>query len=404
MALKILHTSDWHLGKKLFKQDRIEEHQSFLNWLFDTAKEHQIDALLVAGDIFDSPNPPNYALKMYYDFLAKISNQNISVYIISGNHDSSGLIDSTNAILREKNIFTTTCLDRDISKHCFKIWNKDKSFYIKLKSLPYFRNYEILDWIKSDHDIVDIDHEMKIKLITSELKNFFQTWPNDYKDDFPSILMAHHLFGNFIEAGSEQALSLSGMDSIPSDLIKNFNYAALGHIHKTQYISKEPPIVYPGSPIAMRFSESNNKSISILSCDEKSINHDFITIPVFVPLVQLKTTLSKLNNEIEQIYQNYKDQKTYLEIVLEIDEPVTGLTEMLREKFSETNIILLSFSPQFKYDMQDSFSSNQVNSYQLHDLFSNFYEMKYGQSNLPKEIILEFNELLEKINNANSQP
>lgn len=401
MTLKILHTSDWHLGKKLFKKDRYKEHQSFLNWILNTIKEHQIDALLIAGDIFDSINPSNSALKMYYDFLANVSDLGVKTYIISGNHDSSGLIESTQAILEDKNVFITTKLSTNISDHCEKIWDKSNSFYIKLKSLPYFRNYEILNWIESDENLAQLSHEQRVDLISKTLQKFFKQWPNDYENKMPSILMAHHLFGDFIEAGSEQALSLSGLDSIPSELVKDFNYVALGHIHKTQYISKDPPIVYPGSPIPMRFSESNKKNVSILTCTSTKIDHDFIEIPSFLPLIQLKTDLDQINHDIDKIISQ-TEKETYLEIIISLDRPVSGLTDKIRERLINTNIELISFLPKFATLNQEVISTQQVHSFNIEELFKNFYVQKYDNQNIPSEILNEFHHLLENIRHENT--
>lgn len=402
MSLKILHTSDWHLGKKLFKKDRVFEHEQFLDWLIQTIKIHDIDALLIAGDIFDSVNPPNSALKMYYDFLANVAQLGVGTYIISGNHDSSGLIKSAQAILEDKDIKLSTHLEYNITEHCEKIWSKDKSFYIRLKSLPYFRNYEILNWISSQQSLINIDHDERVNLISNTLKHFFDSWPDDYNDKYPSILMAHHLFGNFIEAGSEQALSLSGLDSIPVELIKNFDYVALGHIHKTQYISKAPVVLYPGSPIPMRFSESNKKAISLLKCSSEKIEHELIDIPNFITLIQLKTNLKDIFKDLEKLILN-TSKTSYLELILEMDKPSSGITDLVREKLLNSNIELLSFCPQFSQDKDNKATLRESQSFNIEDLFKLYYQEKFHSSEVDNELLEEFHNLLEIVRNEDSQ-
>lgn len=401
MSLKILHTSDWHLGKKLFKKERISEHHFFLDWLIFTIKEHQVDALLIAGDIFDSVSPPHSALKMYYDFLAKVSELGVKTYIISGNHDSSGLLESAKSILEDRNIFLSTKLEDNIENHCEKIWSKDNSFYIRLKSLPYFRNYEILGWVKSEKSLIDLNQEQRVQLITTVLKDFISSWPDDYETNYPSILMAHHSFGSFIEAGSEQALSLSGLDSIPAELVKDFDYVALGHIHKTQYISKNPVIIYPGSPIPMRFSESNNKSISILTCSKDKIDHELIPIPYSIELVQLKTNELSLWSKLEQLIKS-KSKVTYLELILDMSGPQSGLTDQIREKLQGSNIELLSFTPQFESNQTEKVSIKEVKSFNLEDLFREYYSTKFNNDNITKDLLNDFHDLLEEVRDENT--
>ena len=118
MGHKILHTSDWHLGKKLFKRSRIEEQRLFLNWLFETVKSQEIDFLVIAGDIFDTPTPPNEALELYFDFLEIVSKETEAhIIIISGNHDSANFIQAPSKILAKHNIHIKTKLDTNLDNN-----------------------------------------------------------------------------------------------------------------------------------------------------------------------------------------------------------------------------------------------------------------------------------------------
>ena len=105
MTYKVLHTSDWHLGKKLYRLSRIEEQKLFLNWLSDLIITENIDALFIAGDIFDTPNPPSNALKIYFQFLKNVTdNSHCHIYIIAGNHDSGRFLEAPSGLLEDHRV------------------------------------------------------------------------------------------------------------------------------------------------------------------------------------------------------------------------------------------------------------------------------------------------------------
>jgi exonuclease SbcD len=411
--LKLLHTSDWHLGKKLFKKERTEEHEQFLSWLLELLKKEDIDVLLIAGDIFDSPTPPNYALKMYYDFLAEASKLNCKVYIISGNHDSAGLLLSTHSFLKDKEIHVDTTLQSDFSKHCHQVYNKDGSHSVVLKTLPYFRSHEILEWASTDYDLSKLDHEDRISAISNTLKKFLDFWPKETLkeiDSTPRLLMSHHLFGSFIEAGSEQSLSLSGLDSIPVSLLEDFDYVALGHIHKTQYIRKNPPVIYPGSPIAMRFSESNKKSVSLIEVskdsqkDTSKLSHKLIEIPIFKALIQKRCALEELDEILNQIINDNAStpkMQCYLELIVEMNGPQAGTIDKVRAYLENTNIELLSFIPQYKTSELSQLTSSEIHSYRIDELFEKYYQTKFPEKKMSTQLRQDFKDLIQQIQTEN---
>jgi len=112
--MKILHTSDWHIGQKFMGKSREDEHKAFLSWIYETIKTENIDVLIVAGDIFDTGNPPNYALELYYNFLKKlVSIKNLYVIITAGNHDSISTLKAPKQLLEAMNIYVVTSGESD---------------------------------------------------------------------------------------------------------------------------------------------------------------------------------------------------------------------------------------------------------------------------------------------------
>jgi len=420
VTLKILHTSDWHLGKKLYKIDRIPEQKLFLDWLLKQILINQVDYLIIAGDLFDVPSPPAQAVTLFYDFLEEVSSStNCEVIAIAGNHDSGRFIEAPKNILRSKKIHLKGHLSYEINEHIHALKSKDGKTSVKLTTLPYFRTHEILQWAlqhkikadpaKSQDEIGDT--------ILKALKHFFTLASTAQMKQLPSghILLAHHMFGAGLPAGSEQALSLSGIESIPINLLENlFDYAALGHIHKPQVVKKENPYAfYPGSPIPMRFSEQTTKKLSLLEFSP-TMNIKTIEVPVFRKLISLKTSLEKLNHEIEQILAlpqlEINHLRALLEVQIKLSDPEPGLVDKIRTKIKDHPIELLSMGTDFSgQDIQKEHIKAETPSliHQIPDpleLFTSFYEKKYPESNeLPSEVKTEFLELMQQVQHEISE-
>jgi exonuclease SbcD len=262
MAYKILHTSDWHLGKKLFKKDRIEEQKLFINWLIQYIHLEKIDLLIIAGDIFDSPNPPHHAIQLYFDFIQSLGTlEHTQILIIGGNHDSAQFLEAPAKILKRFNTHIISHLKADWSEHYFEF--SRNNIRIGVSALPYFRNYEIEKWINNNQNLLNQENH-----IVDVLDKFNQHQANLNKDTHLKVFLSHHIFMGFENSGSEQSISLSGISSIPLQLYANYDYLALGHIHKHQLIKNEKPTaIYPGSPLPFRFSETMKKFLVQIEVD-----------------------------------------------------------------------------------------------------------------------------------------
>ncbi|MBI2520792.1 MAG: exonuclease SbcCD subunit D [Bdellovibrio sp.] len=272
-TIKILHTSDWHLGKKLFRSSRMEEQKLFLKWLLHTIVEDNVGILLISGDIFDSPIPTVEAQEVYFQFLKDTTEQTACrVFIISGNHDSGRFLEAPLPFLRPSRIEVLGRFRKHLSEHIFLLPVENQK--IGLFLLPHFRANDLL--LQEQTAQHDSDYECDaflhqhvllraLERTVRQAKNLLQQQGANF-----SILMAHHLFGNTHYAGSELFLGLSGLESIPTSIFSDtFDYLALGHLHGFQTSSTNPLAIYPGSPIPLHFGEDNYKSVSLLEITSK---------------------------------------------------------------------------------------------------------------------------------------
>ncbi len=381
---KILHTGDWHLGKRLFKESRLEEQEFFLNNIIKKIISEKINLLLIAGDIFDVPSPPNEAQRLFYNFIYQLGKiENFQTILITGNHDSQALFEIPIEFFKEHNCFIYPKLSSELSSlnHYIK-WNGKT---VGIKSLPYFRNFELINHIDESDD----------ESIKNFFCNFFNTW--DESCDF-KILLSHHCFGKYSAAGSEHAIHLSGVDYFPLEwLEEKFDYVALGHIHKKQTLSKNPLSIYPGSPYPLRFSESNLKYFSQITLESNgNWNQDFTQIEPHKLLLRIKTNLINLESKLEKLISE-TTQRSFLEVTIETERPVQGVADMIRDKLKKTQIKLLSFRAILLNEENTGQSLKKIDELNLPTLFTDYYKEKFNTQVIPKEIMDSFKELLENV-------
>lgn len=386
MSIKILHTSDWHLGKKLYKKDRIAEQELFLNWLTTEIKNKVIDILVVAGDIFDVPNPPNTAIKLYFDFLKRTSEEcNVEIFIISGNHDSASFLQAPSTILNKHNIHIYTQFPSETENNTFEFTKDSKT--VEIKSIPYFRSYDLNNNFKKNlHDISQTEY---LKLITKV--------SNDWnKDDSYKLLISHHAYGEFTASKSEHTLSLAGLESIPVNTIaQTADYVALGHIHKPQPMSRDKDIYYCGSPIPLRFSETQTKKIKLVTIDKNKSNVKDIDLPLFRDLIRIKATSTNIIEKIKSLNESTCPLPSWLEIQVSLDSPMPNLLLDIKEILSKKEIELISFYPTYKNENEEDNDNEEVLKLNISDIFQNYYQQKYPNSQeTPKEILQEFKNLI----------
>jgi exonuclease SbcD len=368
--MKLLHTSDWHLGKRLFKLDRAPEHELFLNWLLSTLREESIDVLLITGDIFDVPNPPHQSLELFYHFLHRVSTETRArTLIISGNHDSGVLLEAPAKLLESHRVKVWGKLSENPEDHWCHLDGID------FCAIPFFRSYELLPTGEGDALLA--------------LKAYLEK-----KRSGPQVLLLHHLAGLYEAAGSEQVIALSGVDSIPYELLEGFDYVALGHIHKPQKIGKKS--FYSGSPIPLRFSETLTKSVVLI--DDFTIKT--LPIPSFRNLFAIKTNEDKLKKDLEKLVQT-SPLAPVVEVQLELKSPRTGLVDEIKNLLDQKGMELLSFLPIYERGETKERKSEKLFELSPLELFQEFYTTKYPEAEgLPEDLKEDFLGLLAKVKDA----
>lgn len=309
--MKILHTSDLHIGKYIGTYDLKEDTEYVLNQVVDTAIRERVEVVLISGDVFDRPNPSEEAIKMYVSFLKELLDKNIKVIAISGNHDSGIRLSAYKDILG-KGYF----VEGEFNSPMRKVSLNDEFGPVNFYMLPFFTPFIVKSNLKLEKGLENYDLAMD-EIIKRENIDTSQR----------NIILAHQFVAGFKFGGSEEDFSYSngdeknvaGVGIISLDKFQIFDYVALGHIHKPQKISRET-IRYSGSLLKYKTSEIDgpDKSVVIIDLKEKgNIEVKLDPIKPLHPFVKIEGLLSELTNtnpnENDYVYLIVDDDKTPIE-------------------------------------------------------------------------------------------
>ena len=311
LDMKILHTSDLHIGKYIGTYDLKEDTEYVLNQVVDTAIRERVEVVLISGDVFDRPSPSEEAIKMYVSFLKELLDKNIKVIAISGNHDSGIRLSAYKDILG-KGYF----VEGEFNSPMRKVSLNDEYGPVNFYMLPFFTPFIVKSNLKLEKGLENYDLAMD-EIIKRENIDTSQR----------NIILAHQFVAGFKFGGSEEDFSYSngdeknvaGVGIISLDKFQNFDYVALGHIHKPQKISRET-IRYSGSLLKYKTSEIDgpDKSVVIIDLKEKgNIEVKLDPIKPLHPFVKIEGLLSELTNtnpnENDYVYLIVDDDKTPIE-------------------------------------------------------------------------------------------
>ncbi len=254
--MKILHTSDWHLGQMLYSYDRTEEYRHFFNQLKEILRWEMPDAMLVSGDIFDVSNPSAAIARMFKDTILELHSlvPDMKIIITAGNHDSASRIDIDRNLWKSGGIYVIGGLDRKDGKYNFEdilIKVGDKGYvaavpFVNRASMPKMKNG------KSGEGELFKTVEDEVKKINA--------------DGLPVVLMAHLAVTDCDMQGHRER-PIGGFDSVDTDVFgEEFDYVALGHIHKPQQFCNGK-IAYSGTPLAVSFDEKFPHTVSIVTVE-----------------------------------------------------------------------------------------------------------------------------------------
>lgn len=343
--MKLLHTSDWHIGRTLCGRKRYDEHDLFLTWLSETIQKNEIDVLLVSGDIFDTTAPSNRAQELYYQFLHKVSASNCKhIVIIAGNHDSPSFLNAPKELLKVLNVHVVGNVPQDLNDEVIVLYDQQHNPELIVCAVPYLRDKDI----RSAEAGESIDDKGS-KLVAGMIKHYAavgllaDTKRIELGKEIPIVGMGH-LFtsgGQIVDDDGVRDLYIGTLAYLPANTFPDcFDYTALGHLHIPQKVMDTETIRYSGSPLPMGFGESHHKR-SVLQVDIN--NGNTTVIPIEVPRFQLfesiKGDWDHISHRLTELSE--ADINVWLEIIYTGDEVISDLQDRLITYVSDTQLDLL---------------------------------------------------------------
>ncbi|MDQ7032338.1 MAG: exonuclease subunit SbcD [Desulfonauticus sp.] len=316
--MKILHTSDWHLGHKFYGYDRSEEFRLVLDYLLEVIQNRQIDILLVTGDIFDAYYPPQEALRLYYSFLVQAKNYLKNIYILAGNHDSISNLSAPKDLL---DVLDIKIISGNEDVEDLIVEFDDFSLIL----VPYLREF-ILRELYNNENLLENLSKIYQELISKTNKK--------------KIVTGHLTVLNSKKSQSEQELYIGKLEGVSPEIFYGADYVALGHLHRCQHIS--PSIVYSGSILKLSFDENDDKKLLILDTDDFSL--EYVNIPQFRIIKSLEGNKEQIKHSLD--YINARTQlPAFVEILL-TENISRAEIEDLKDEFKNVRIVRYNYKTQ----------------------------------------------------------
>ncbi|WP_027362841.1 exonuclease SbcCD subunit D C-terminal domain-containing protein [Desulfospira joergensenii] len=347
--MKILHTSDWHLGRSLYGRKRYDEFSSFLDWLSTTIQDEKIDVLLIAGDIFDTGTPGNRAQELYYRFLCRVSDSFCRhILVISGNHDSPSFLNAPRELLRALKVYVVGSITEHPEDEVIVLKDEKNLPQAIVCAVPYLRDRDIRI-VEPGETIEDKnrklvrgiqEHYAEVAAIAEKKRKALLQQSNikNPQSQIPIIAMGH-LFtagGETVDGDGVRELYVGSLAHVGKEVFPlSIDYLALGHLHVPQRVGGAEHIRYSGSPIPMGYGEAGQtKKVVTIEFNGAAPLIQELRIPCFQPLERIVGSLDDILSKIERL----KTEKStaWLEIEYTGAKIVGDLRETLEEALADS--------------------------------------------------------------------
>lgn len=383
-ALRVLHTSDWHIGKRLYHQNRYEEFMAFLVWLYDTLCEHEVDVLIVAGDVFDTMTPSNLAQSLYYEFLAKVASSPCQhVIIIGGNHDSPTLLDAPKTLLKNLNIHIIGVISPVITEDCLVLYDDDDTPQAIVMAVPYLRDKDIKTstHLADDESTTLAGIARHYETLTHHAKEIQRTILAQTGKKIP-LIATGHLFcaGASVSAKDDgmRDIHVGTLGQIPVSIFdEDIDYVALGHIHAPQKVGGQDRIRYCGSPLALGFGEVGKQKQVLLIDFAETLHIQSMSVPTFQLMCHVQGDLTQIFAKLDELINTH--QSVWVQIIYTGDTLEPQLTQKIRTHLEHTSVLALHIQNKTLY--QNSLHSPE------HTGLENLDAMTVFAHRLAKEVL-----------------
>jgi len=404
--MRILHTSDWHIGRALYGRKRYEEYEAFLDWLAGLVEKEDIDVLLVAGDVFDNGTPSNRAQELYYRFLARAASPaHRHIIVVAGNHDSPTLLNAPRGLLKFLNVHVVGSASGSPADEVITLAGPDGEPRLIVCAVPYLRDRDIR--------IAEAGESMeeKDRKIIEGIRAHYRAVCERAKEErdasgrFIPITAMGHLFtsgGRTTEGDGVRELYIGSLAQVRTDVFPDYiDYLALGHLHIPQKVGGSDFIRYAGSPLPIGFGEAGQeKSVVLVEFTGDGRTVTAIPVPRFQELKTLRGDWDAIARGIDGM--RFAGKNAWLEIVFEGDEIAGSLRERLDEAIEGTamEILRVKNSRVIERTLSGLDTAETLDDLDVTDVFTRCLEMQQVAEGERPSLLAAYREVLVSLSEA----
>jgi exonuclease SbcD len=410
--MRLLHTSDWHLGQTLHTFERGYEHQCFLDWLLDTLVHERVDALLIAGDIFDNSNPSAASQRQLYRFLqqARARAPQLDIVVIAGNHDSPGRLEAPGPLLEAHGTVVIGNVARkddgeiDLDRLLVPLHGNDGTVQAWVLAIPFLRPGDVPRVAQPADGSAPIDPYLHG--ITQLYRQAHALAQAQRQPGQAIVAMGHcHMIDGTASLESERRIVIGGTEALPAAMFDDaIAYAALGHLHLAQRVGKQDHLRYSGSPLPLSFAEVGytHQVVLVDLADGRATAITPLPVPRAVPLLHIPATPAPLKDVLAALVAlDLPDlpvhARPFLEVRVLLDAPEPSLRAQVEAALEGKPVRLAKIEPTRKASKQQEADAvltlDQLAHMQPDDIFRRLYKQKYD-ADAPHEQLSAFAELM----------
>ena len=350
--MKLIHLSDLHIGKRLLEHSFLEDQKDLFQTILLKIKEIQPDGIILAGDIYDKSLPSAEAVELFDFFLSELAKLHLPVFLISGNHDSAERIAFASNIMKESGIYISPVYHGEVKPIRLKDAYGPVNFYL----LPFLRPSQVRRYYPDE----------KIETYTDAFRILISQMKLNKAER--NILIAHQFVAGSETSGSEE-MSVGGVESVDADVFCDFDYVALGHIHKRQTLKGN--IHYSGTPMKYSFSElKNTNGFTVVQLEDKgNLSLSYVDLSV-------KKELKEVRGSFEEFMQENNRKQDYYHVILTDEEDIVDGAKKLRNVYP--NLLKLDYDNTRTRTRNSILAIEKMEEKSVEELFDDFYELQNG--------------------------
>ncbi|MBD9630472.1 exonuclease subunit SbcD [Pseudomonas sp. PDM19] len=343
--MRILHTSDWHLGQHFMGKSREAEHQAFCAWLVEQVREQAVDAVIIAGDVFDTGAPPSYAREQYNRFIVELRDTGARLVVLGGNHDSVAMLEESRDLLACLDTQVIAAVGTDLDRQLLVLPQRDGQPGAILCAIPFIRPRDVLT-SQAGQSAQDkqLALQQAIQTHYRELFERAEAQREQLGRHLPIIATGHLTTVGASASESVREIYVGTLEAFPASAFPAADYIALGHIHRPQKVGGLEHIRYCGSPIALSFDEATQgKEVLLVNLDDSGLQSvTALPVPRFQPLKSVSGSLAELPAELARVArEGSAEQPVWLEVMVHTDDYLTDIQLRVEKLCEELPVIVL---------------------------------------------------------------